>query len=145
MTPSHRSCCRPVQYFVLNFNLCPYSRVSSNLRVVLSFPRLCDVMVSGSEGWRELVGSVRVCCHLPWDRRQLVDTALYHLTGMGDLLPPVCSAAECVFTGMSPLFSFLFSSLLSSSPPLLLSSSPPSLSILFLFLLLSPPPPRVWE
>jgi len=58
------------------------SRVSHNLRVMLAFPRLRDVVTSISERWTELMGSVRACCHLPWDKRQLVDTALHHLKGL---------------------------------------------------------------
>ncbi len=64
--------------------LSPYRRVCSNVRVVLSLPRLANSLLSGCTKWRELLGCLRVCYHLPWERKELVDVAMHHLKGEGE-------------------------------------------------------------
>ena len=50
--------------------------------MVLSLPQLTDKLSSGSAKWRDLLGSLRAYTHLPWDRKELVDVATYHLKGL---------------------------------------------------------------
>ena len=59
------------------------SRVHSNLRVVVAVPQVGVAAPSGCGGWAELLNALRVCYHLPWDRKQLMDVAKYHLAGKG--------------------------------------------------------------
>ena len=63
--------------------LFPPSRVRTNLRVVVAMPQMGVAMPSGCAGWAELLNALKVCYHLPWDRKQLMNVAMHHLAGEG--------------------------------------------------------------
>lgn len=77
-------CCLFVNIFVaftnnFNFILFSYSRLKTNVRLVLSLPDLDLASNCGLLGMKNLLSVIEVCYELPWDRKKLLHVANYHL------------------------------------------------------------------
>ena len=57
------------------------SRVRDNVRVVVCIPDIATAVACGVLKWRDLLNEVYLLYQLPWDRKQLMSVANYHLSG----------------------------------------------------------------
>ena len=65
----------------LSLSLSFHSRLKSNVRFILSFPDLSFTHQSGILKRKNLLSVVNICYQLPWDRKELLHVANYHLKG----------------------------------------------------------------
>ena len=75
-------CCLFPFYFyliLLLFYYFFYSRLKTNVRLVLSLPDLELASNCGLLGMKNLLSVIEVCYELAWDRKKLLHVANYHL------------------------------------------------------------------
>ena len=58
-----------------------FSRVHTNVRLILTLSSLSQSVKSGCHRWKDLFGSLQVYSNLPWERKDLVNVAAFHIKG----------------------------------------------------------------
>ena len=66
---------------IISLSLSFHSRLKSNIRFILSFPDLSFTHQSGILKRKNLLSVVNISYQLPWDRKELLHVANYHLKG----------------------------------------------------------------
>ena len=74
-------CYRISDMYYLSLSLSFHSRLKSNIRFILSFPDLSFTHQSGILKRKNLLSVVNISYQLPWDRKELLHVANYHLKG----------------------------------------------------------------